>query len=112
MQFDIYGCCVSRDIFNYLDQEMYTPSVTLGGDIINSSVHGRKIEGLSQYLYLYSDSGFERRMLEFMANGDGLSQLPSGQWLIFDMANERFPLQEWSLNNSRGLVPVSWATYS
>lgn len=111
MKFDIYGCCVSRDIFNYLDQEIYTPVQTIGGDIINSYVSHHSFKSLLDYLYLWDGTNFDKKMLEHMANGNSLEKLQGEDWILFDMANERLPLQKWILGESEGIVPVSWNTY-
>ena len=35
-KFTVYGCCVTRDVFNFLDNEIYTPVLTIGSSPVAS----------------------------------------------------------------------------
>ncbi|SDB32200.1 DUF6270 domain-containing protein [Butyrivibrio sp. INlla16] len=123
--FDVLGCCVSRDIFNYLDQEVYSldKKITL---YINAHTCDRCLSSLDGYLPLFGKSDFMRRMAKLLIMGNlfevlgnknngicnKINDCPGGQkWLVLDFANERFPLQLWQYKDQFGMMPVCWDTY-
>jgi len=129
--FDVLGCCVSRDIFNYLDQEAYflDKKITL---YTNAHTCDRSLGSLEEYLPLFGKSDFMRRMAKILIAGDVFEVLgnnddgsnnttsncterylrnPRSKWLVMDLANERFPLQLWQYKEQFGMMPVCWDTY-
>lgn len=109
-KFTVYGCCVTRDIFNFLDNEIYTPNVTIGFSPISSifssgiKVDEEDVNVDRKYINRMVHHNITSQTLDVLKNADS-------DYFIFDLAEERFPLQDWQLGEDDSIVPVNWYTH-
>lgn len=108
--FTIYGSCVTRDVFNFLDNEIYYPQVTVEFNPIQT-MYAKKFEIEKEYVDI--DSPFTNRMVyyNFSKEAKDILSKVNTDYFIFDMSSERLPLQTWINGETSTTVPVTWNTY-
>lgn len=109
-KFALYGSCVTRDVFNFLDNEIYNPVVTVEFNPIRT-LFGKKLNIPSSDIDI--DTKFTNRMISYNFSKEVIDILKSveSEYFIFDMTSERMPLQTWSYEGEATTVPVNWGTY-
>lgn len=110
-RFTIYGCCVTRDIFNFLDNEIYEPTLTIEFNPI-SALYGKRLEIDKDDICV--GSSFENRMIYNCFSKEAITLIKEidTEYFIFDLAGERLPIQTWSLDGVDTNIPVTWNTYN
>ncbi|MBQ3600385.1 MAG: hypothetical protein II992_04170 [Lachnospiraceae bacterium] len=110
INFTVYGSCVTRDVFNFLDNELYYPNVTVEFNPIQT-LFDTKFEIDKEYIDV--DSSFTNRMIYYNFSKEAKNVLENSKsdYFIFDMTSERLPLQIWSYSGMETMIPVTWNTY-
>lgn len=106
-EFTVYGGCISRDVFNYLDPKEYIPKLTIGQNPISSMFEQPFEIELDDYKI---GKNFEKRMLYFDSNKlaiDKILEAPT-EYFIFDVICERITLMEFQKEDKKGIVEKSW----
>lgn len=106
-EFTVYGGCISRDVFNYLDPKEYIPKLTIGQNPISSMFEQPFEIELSDYKI---GKNFEKRMLYFDSNKLAIEKIleASTEYFVFDVICERITLMEFEKEGKRGIVEKSW----
>ena len=63
---------------------------------------------------LIAESGFWVKMQKYCFQHESFDKLIENlqsDFFIFDLCDERLPLQNWTIDGSNALVPVTWETY-
>ncbi len=105
--FAVYGGCVTRDVFNYLNGDDYCPVLTIGQNPISTMFSPPFPFELSDFEIGHN---FDKRMLYYDANKLALEKIKQcdASWFIFDMICERITIMEFSYENKVGLCEKSW----
>ena len=107
------GSCVSRDIFNFINDLEIVPLFTHNGLNIPSLLENSSLE-IDENL-ISSQSRFWLKMQKFIFNHpsfeEHINKLDT-DYFIFDLGGERLPLQQWTYNGVSSKIPVSWETYN
>lgn len=111
MKFAVFGSCVSRDVFNFLDNQSYMVTVTQGGIPLRSMYDRKRLEIDHEDIVI--SSKYENRMIEQILHKTACENLfaSDAEYLFFDLAAERLPLQTWILGDEQSMIPVTWNTY-
>lgn len=111
MKFAVFGSCVSRDVFNFLDNQSYTVTLTTGGIPLTSMYDGNRLEIDHEDIVI--SSNYVNRMIEQILHKTGREILfaSDAEYLFFDLAAERLPLQTWILREEQSMIPVTWNTH-
>lgn len=106
-KFTVYGGCISRDVFNYLDKEKYIPSLTIGQNPISTMFDLPFNIELEDYV---CGRNFDKRMLFYDANKLAVEKITKedSKYFIFDIICERITVMEFALGNSIGKVEKSY----
>lgn len=109
-KFTIYGSCVTRDIFNFLDNEIYKPEVTIECNPV-TTLFGNALDIDRNDINV--DTEFINRMIYycFAKHAMNVVQNADSEYFVFDMACERFPIQTWKYKEAFTSIPVTWNTY-
>lgn len=67
MKFAVFGSCVSRDVFNFLDNQSYTVTVTQGGIPLRSMYDRNRLEIDHEDIVI--SNNYENRMIEALIRG-------------------------------------------
>lgn len=105
--FTVYGGCISRDVFNYLDNTIYHPTLTIGQNPISTMFESPISINLEDYTI---GKNFEKRMLYYDANKLALNKIVehNNEYFIFDVICERITVMKLELNNQVSFVEKSW----
>lgn len=105
--FTVYGGCVSRDVFNFLDNDIYKPVLTIEQNPV-STMFQRAIP--IELEDLQHEREFIKRMLYYDANKLGLNKImeQKSDWFIFDMICERITVMEIEFEGKIGSVVKTW----
>jgi len=111
VSFTKFGSCVARDIFNFLDNELYRVNCTVTGQTIEAIKYEEDLKISEEDII--GDSNFDKRMVAGCYDGTHLKKLFANQsdYFIMDLADERLPMQRYSYNDIEKNVPVTWSTY-
>ena len=109
-KFTVYGCCVTRDVFNFLDNEIYTPILTIGSAPV-TSVYSNGID--VDFEDVKVDANYVNRMIHYNLTSQIIDRIreADSEYFIFDLAEERLPLQDWKLGSNVSATPVTWNIY-
>lgn len=108
--FTVYGSCVTRDVFNFLDNEIYVPELSIGNNSIPSLfgkgllVRSEDIQVGTNYVNRMIYNNLTKRSLDAIKN-------KSSDFFVFDLAAERLPLQQWTLDDITIEMPNTWNIY-
>lgn len=115
IKFNIYGSCVSRDIFNFLNNELYCPETTINFNPIYSMFSEPIFVDLKTIYENIGDdvSNFNKKMTYYNFSKLAKEKIlnSAGEWFVFDLGGERLPLQTWEMYGKSTNVPVTWDTY-
>lgn len=67
MKFAVFGSCVSRDVFSFLDNQSYTVTVTQGGIPLRSMYDRNRLEIDHEDIVI--SNNYENRMIEALIRG-------------------------------------------
>lgn len=110
--FTKFGSCVTSDCFNFMDINQLYPSYTHTGIPISNILDEANINILEEDII--ADNFFGKKMLQTIFKHEPFSKYLENRqsdYFIFDLADERLPLQEWSQNELSCMVPVMWNTH-
>lgn len=110
--FTKFGSCVSTDIFNFMNISNYYPLYTHTGINIGTSVHRADIPVLDKSII--ADNSFGKRMQKYCFSHAPLYKYledKKSDYFIFDLCDERLPLQVWECGGEAANIPVTWNTY-
>lgn len=93
--FTVFGSCVSRDVFRFLDSDRYEVSRTFGRSSI-FTLFSEKMPLEMSTIDVQGIANFEKRMLLGSFNKTILEELrnTTSEWLFIDLAEERWDLLE------------------
>lgn len=111
MKFAVYGSCVARDVFNFLDNREYEVDITIGGNPVMCMYDKGKLNIDKEDIVI--NSKFVNRMIAHTLHKSARENLfaSDAQYLCFDLATERLPLQTWTFGKEKSVVPVTWNIY-
>lgn len=106
-KFIVYGGCVTRDIFNYMDPDVYKPFLTIGQNPI-STMFSEPFPFEPEDFEI--GTNFDRRMLYYDANKLALEKIREceADFFIFDAACERMMIMEYDFKGKRGFSEKSY----
>lgn len=106
--FTKFGSCVTTDLFNFLNMSKYYPQYVYTGINIDTALSQADISVPEECIV--AESGFWIKMQKYCFHHepfDNLIKNLQSDFFIFDLCDERLPLQNWGGT----LVPVTWETY-
>lgn len=105
--FVVYGGCITRDIFNFLNNEEFKPVLTIGQNPISTMFEDPFEIQLEDFRI---GKNFQKRMLYYDANKLALEKIQETEsdYFIFDVICERITIMEFELDGKRGCVEKSW----
>lgn len=112
LTFTKYGSCVTRDVFNFLHINNWYPLYTYTGINIANMLPKSNLQILDEDIC--AGSNFEIQMLKYSFSHEAFEKYIKtikSDYFIFDLADERLPLQKWEYNGEVSEVPVTWNTY-
>lgn len=107
-----FGCCVCRDIFNFLDESEYVPVYSHNAVNILNMINENNLNILDEDIT--ADDNFSKRMQKLSFCHPNLRTYLKDKvsdYFIFDLGEERLPLQTWEQNGNKAQIPVTWGTY-
>lgn len=110
--FTKFGSCVTTDIFNFLNISRYYPKNIYTGINIDTAISEADISVPEDCIV--AESGFWVKMQKYCFQHESFDKLIENlqsDFFIFDLCDERLPLQNWTIDGSNALVPVTWETY-
>lgn len=110
--FTKFDSCVTTDIFNFLNTSRYYPENIYTGINIDTAISEADISVPEDCIV--AESGFWVKMQKYCFHHQAfekhIKNLQS-DFFIFDLCDERLPLQNWTIDEANALVPVTWETY-
>lgn len=110
--FTKFGSCVTSDVFNFMNISNYYPKHIYTGINIATAVHKADIPILEEDLV--AENGFWEKMQKYCFSHEALDDCIKkwqSDYFIFDLCDERLPLQKWKCGGSTANIPVTWNTY-
>ena len=106
-KFIVYGSCITRDVFNYMDQTLYKPELTIGQNPISTMFADPFPFEPEDYVI---GSNFDRRMLYYDANKLAINKIQEceADFFIFDAICERVMVMEYEYNGQIGVSEKSY----
>ena len=110
--FTQFGSCVSRDIFNFLDELEFCPICSHNCINISTIVKESKLMIFDSDIVANNDFEFRIQKLLF-EHPDFRTYMRNvtSDYFIFDLGGERLPLQKWEYEAKSSQIPVTWNTY-
>lgn len=106
------GSCVSSDIFNFMNISKYYPLYAHTGIGISTYIHKADIPVLDKDII--AENAFWRRMQKYCFSHTPLYEYledKKSDYFIFDLCDERLPLQVWKCGMESANIPVTWSIY-
>ena len=110
--FTKFGSCVTSDVFNFMNISNYYPKHIYTGINIATAVHKADIPILEEDLV--AENGFWEKMQKYCFSHEALDDCIKkwqSDYFIFDLCDERLPLQRWTCGKNNAKIPVNWNTY-
>ena len=110
--FTKFGSCVTSDIFNFMNISNYYPQYTHTGINIRTAVYEADIPILEKDIV--AENGFGIRMQKYCFQHKPFAEYSNSlksDYFIFDLCDERLPLQKWCCKGESIDIPVTWNTY-
>ena len=106
--FTKFGSCVTSDVFNFMNISNYYPKHIYTGINIATAVHKADIPILEEDLV--AENGFWEKMQKYCFSHEALDDCIKkwqSDYFIFDLCDERLPLQKWKCGGSTANIPVT-----
>lgn len=110
--FTKFGSCICSELFNFLDIGVYKPrhihtetSISVLNESNNIKIYDKDI---------FVKSPFWKKMQKLCFQNEGMTSFLAGNksdYFLFDLCDERLPLQRWKYEGKEALVPVTENTW-